>query len=199
MGGAGVGLSRCFTSDRLGYRDGRRYQTAGETCRRGTNIYPDTGGGWMNGRGDDTMTMFLGYGHMVDFFTSFEWWKTDPHDELVNSGVYCLAMPGEIYAMYLPKGGKATVRLECGSYQCDFVSALSGEKVCFRSRKGLPGPLRKFRTGTIGLCSSNENGEFPLYAAHATVPGVARFFASAFSNSVPTVCHPGDSRIRSPH
>ncbi len=39
------------------------YQTAGETCRRGTNIAPDTGGGWMNGRGDDTMTMFLGYGH----------------------------------------------------------------------------------------------------------------------------------------
>ena len=37
------------------------YQTAGETARRGTNIWPDTGGGWMNGRGDDTMTMFVGY------------------------------------------------------------------------------------------------------------------------------------------
>jgi hypothetical protein len=60
------------------------YQTAGETARRGTNIWPDTGGGWMNGRGDDTMTMFQGYGHMVDFFTSFDWWKTEPHDELVN-------------------------------------------------------------------------------------------------------------------
>ena len=31
------------------------YGTAGETCRRGTNIWPDTGGGWINGRGDDTM------------------------------------------------------------------------------------------------------------------------------------------------
>jgi hypothetical protein len=104
------------------------YQTAGETCRRGTNIAPDTGGGWMNGRGDDTMTMFLGYGHMVDFFTSFEWWKTDPHDELVDNGVaYCLAKPGEIYALYLPKGGKVTLKLDAGSYDGMWFSALSGE------------------------------------------------------------------------
>ncbi len=105
------------------------YQTAGETCRRGTNIAPDTGGGWMNGRGDDTMTMFLGYGHMVDFFTSFEWWKTDPHDELVDNGAWCLAKPGDIYAIYLPKGGQVTVKLEAGAYNAVWFSALSGEKI----------------------------------------------------------------------
>ena len=60
------------------------YGTAGETARRGINIWPDTGGGWINGRGDDTMVMLKGYAHMVDFFTSFEWWKTDPHDDLVD-------------------------------------------------------------------------------------------------------------------
>jgi hypothetical protein len=70
------------------------YQTAGESARRGTNIWPDSGGGWLNGRGDDTQTMFLGYGHIVDFFTSFEWWKTNPHDELVTQGDYCLAACG---------------------------------------------------------------------------------------------------------
>lgn len=112
------------------------YQTAGETCRRGTNIYPDTGGGWMNGRGDDTMTMFLGYGHMVDFITSFEWWKTEPHDELVNNGNYCLAEPGKIYAIYLPKSGNVTVRLEPGEYDATWVSALSGEKVPLPIAKG---------------------------------------------------------------
>jgi hypothetical protein len=37
----------------------------------------------------------------VDFFTIFEWWKTGTHDELVNNGNYCLAKPGEIYAVYL--------------------------------------------------------------------------------------------------
>jgi hypothetical protein len=112
------------------------YQTAGETCRRGTNIYPDTGGGWMNGRGDDTMTMFLGYGHMVDFITSFEWWKTDPHDELVDNGAYCLAKPGETYAVYLPKGGKVTVKLEPGTYDASWFSALSGERIAIGAVNG---------------------------------------------------------------
>ena len=112
------------------------YQTAGETCRRGTNIYPDTGGGWMNGRGDDTMTMFLGYGHMVDFFTSFDWWKTDPHDELVDNGAYCLAKPGEVYAVYLPKGGKVNVKLQPGTYEAHWVSALTGEEVVLPAAEG---------------------------------------------------------------
>jgi hypothetical protein len=37
------------------------YGTAGETARRGVGIWPDTGGGWMNGRSDDTTTMLAGY------------------------------------------------------------------------------------------------------------------------------------------
>jgi len=85
----------------------------------------------MNGRGDDTMTMFLGYGHMVDFITSFEWWKTEPHDELVKgspSSAYCLARPSEIYAVYLPNGGKAMLSLEPGTYHASWMSALSGDK-----------------------------------------------------------------------
>jgi len=105
------------------------YGTAGETCRRGTNIWPDTGGGWINGRGDDTMTMLKGYEHMVDFFTSFEWWKTEPHDELVNSGAYCLAKPGEIYAVYLPNSGKVTINLTPGTYSARWFSAFTGEVV----------------------------------------------------------------------
>jgi hypothetical protein len=107
------------------------YGTAGETARRGTNVWPDTGGGWINGRGDDTMTMLKGYEHMVDFFLSFEWWKAEPHDELVaaNNGAYCLAKPGEIYAVYLPKGGTATVRLEPGTYSARWFNAFTGEIV----------------------------------------------------------------------
>jgi hypothetical protein len=112
------------------------YQTAGETCRRGTNIAPDTGGGWMNGRGDDTMTMFLGYGHMVDFFTGFEWWKTEPHDELVDGGAYCLAKPKEIYAIYLPQGKKVTIKLEPGIYNATWFSALDGEKIALPPAEG---------------------------------------------------------------
>jgi len=105
------------------------YQTAGETARRGTNVGADMGGGWMNGRGDDTMTMFLGYGHMVDFFTSFEWWKTNPHDDLVNSGNYCLADPGKTYVIYIPHPGKATIQLQPGSYKAYWFSAVTGERI----------------------------------------------------------------------
>jgi hypothetical protein len=104
------------------------YQTAGETARRGTNVWPDTGGGWFNGRGDDTMTMFEGYGHMVDFFTSFDWWKTEPHDELVDNGNYCLAEPGELYAVYLPHGGRVDVKLSAGRYQGVWWNAMTGEQ-----------------------------------------------------------------------
>ncbi|MBZ5593759.1 MAG: DUF4038 domain-containing protein [Acidobacteriia bacterium] len=105
------------------------YGTAGETCRRGTNIWPDTGGGWINGRSDDTTVMLNGYEHMVDFFTSFEWWKTEPHDELVNNGAFCLAKPGEIYAVYLPKEGDVTIKLEPGTYQATWFSAFTGQKI----------------------------------------------------------------------
>lgn len=53
----------------------------------------------MNGRGDDTQTMFVGYTHIVEFFTSFDWWKANPHDELVNAGNWCLADEGSAYAV----------------------------------------------------------------------------------------------------
>jgi hypothetical protein len=104
------------------------YGTTGESARRGTNIWPNTGGGWLNGRGDDTMVMLIGYAHLVDFFTSFQWWKTEPHDELVNNGAYCLAKPGEIYTIYLPKGGDVTLQLEPGNYDASWFSAFTGEK-----------------------------------------------------------------------
>jgi hypothetical protein len=105
------------------------YQTAGESARRGTNVWPDSGGGWVNGRGDDSMTMFVGFAHIVDFMTSFEWWKTNPHDELVDHGNYCLADPGHIYAVYLPQGGRFTLQLEPATYSVTWFSPLTGERI----------------------------------------------------------------------
>jgi hypothetical protein len=104
------------------------YQTTGETARRGTNVLPDTGGGWISGRGDDSMTMLQGYAHIVDFFMSFEWWKTEPHDELVNQGNYCLAAPGATYAVYLPHGGTVTVQLGAGSFRGAWFDPSTGER-----------------------------------------------------------------------
>jgi hypothetical protein len=103
------------------------YQTTGETAKRGTGMGPDTGGGWVNGRGDDTMVMLKGYAHMVHFFTSFACWKADPHDELVNNGAFCLAELGRLYVIYLPHGGNVTARLEPGRYEVKWFSPRSGE------------------------------------------------------------------------
>ena len=105
------------------------YGTAGETARRGVGIWPDTGGGWMNGRSDDTTTMLAGYAHMVDFLTSFEWWKTEPHDELVDARNWCLAEPGRTYAVYLPNAGKVTIRLLAGRYDAQWFDPLTGETI----------------------------------------------------------------------
>jgi hypothetical protein len=102
------------------------YQTTGETARRGTGYWPDTGGGWVNGRGDPSMTMLKDYAHVVDFFTSFDWWRMEPHDELVNNGAFCLAEPGKVYAVYQPKGGSVTVKLAPGRYRPTWFNARTG-------------------------------------------------------------------------
>ena len=104
--------------------------------------YTDTGGGWLNGRGDASMTMLEEYGHMVDFFTSFRWWSTEPHDELVTDGRYCLAKPGETYAIYLPRGGVVTVRLLRGRYRAEWWNAATGEKVTLRAVETIEGPWK---------------------------------------------------------
>lgn len=136
------------------------YQTTGESARRGTNVWPDTGGGWMNGRGDDTMTMLDGYAHMVEFFEGFDWWKTEPHDELVTGRAYCLAQPGETYAAYLPHGGRTTIDLAEGAFDAEWFDATTGRTRPLGTVEGprwtspdSPGPgdwallLRRHRTG----------------------------------------------------
>ena len=103
------------------------YQTTGETARRGTGYWPDTGGGWVNGRGDDTMVLLRGHAHIAEFFTSFDWWRTEPHDELVDAGAFCLAEPGRLYAVYLPMGRKVRIKLTAGLYAASWFNPRSGK------------------------------------------------------------------------
>ena len=113
------------------------YQTTGETAKRGTGVPPDTGGGWVNGRGDETMTMLQGYAKIVHFFKSIEWWTTNPHDELVNSAAFCLADPGKLYVVYLPHGGGATVTLGPGRYEAKWFNPRTGEYAVLSAADGL--------------------------------------------------------------
>ena len=73
------------------------------------------------------MVMLSGYAHMVRFFKTFEWWKTEPHDELVNNGGFCLAERGQLYVVYLPRGGDVSVQLDPGRYQAKLFNPRSGE------------------------------------------------------------------------
>lgn len=103
------------------------YQTTGETAERGTGFPPDSGGGWVNGRGDNTMTMLQGYAHLVDFFTSFDWWRATPRNELVRGGAFCLAETGKLYAVYLPHPAHVTLTLAPGNYHARWFNARSGQ------------------------------------------------------------------------
>ena len=106
------------------------YQTTGETAKR------VNAGGYISGRADATMILLEMQSHMVDFFTSFDWWKADPHDELVDNGAFCLAQPGKIYAVYLSHGGRVNVKLEPGAYTATWFHCRSGETIPIGSAAG---------------------------------------------------------------
>lgn len=89
------------------------YQTTGETAEYGTGAGEDTGGGWINGRGNDQMTMLRYYQIMKNAFELTQYWKLSPRNDLVNLGNLCLAHEGHEYLIYsriqhcrvkLPKG-----------------------------------------------------------------------------------------------
>jgi hypothetical protein len=103
------------------------YQTTGESARRGTGIPPDTGGGWVNGRGDETMTMLAGYGHIVEFFTAFDWYNCVPLAESVEGPACCLGQLGNLYILYFRDGGRATVHLTEDRFQGKWFNPRTGQ------------------------------------------------------------------------
>jgi hypothetical protein len=76
------------------------YQTTGETAEFGTGAGEDTGGGWINGRGNSKMTMLNYYRIMKECFEQTEYWKLKPASQLVNYGNLCLANAGNEYFVY---------------------------------------------------------------------------------------------------
>ncbi|MHB0958894.1 MAG: DUF5060 domain-containing protein [Pirellulaceae bacterium] len=103
------------------------YQTTGETANRGVGFPPDTGGGWVGGRGDDSMTMLRGYAHTVDFLTSFDWWRLSPRNDLVRGSAYCLAEAGKLYVVYMPRPDTVSLTLAPGNYHARWFNPRSGQ------------------------------------------------------------------------
>lgn len=104
------------------------YQTTGERADDGTGAGKDSGGGWINGRGNNTMNMLQGYGYIVDVFQKVAYWKMNPHQELVSYGNLCLAEPGKQYLIYsrLPY---CRVTLQKGQpYEVQMINPRTGEE-----------------------------------------------------------------------
>jgi len=53
-----------------------------------------------------------------------------------DHGAWCLAKPGEIYAIYLPKEGNVIVKLDPGTYRATWFSAFTGERIPLQPVQG---------------------------------------------------------------
>ena len=64
---------------------------------------------------------------LYDFFTTrTEYWKMAPHLESVASHNVLLALPGEEYVAYFPRGGTNSVGLAAGTYAVEWLRARPG-------------------------------------------------------------------------
>ena len=115
---------------RLGDLPGRRLPDHRRTRRPRHRLGPDTGGGWINGRGDDTMTMLELYGHIYDFFTAHHLVETAARtptssspssrirkaagqDQALRAEAFAARnAEGDLAAVYVPDGGVVTLKGE---------------------------------------------------------------------------------------
>ena len=62
----------------------------------------------------------------LDFFRqNLPFQEMTPEDGLVSAG-WCAAKPGEVYAIYLPNGGSATLQLAAGTYSVQWYNPRAG-------------------------------------------------------------------------
>ena len=67
--------------------------------------------------------------------------EMSPADELTsNPDDYCLAAPGSVYALYLPRGGSVDLRLEASEYSVQWFSPRRGGPLQSGSVSNVQGP-----------------------------------------------------------
>jgi hypothetical protein len=74
----------------------------------------------------------------------------EPHNALVKEGVaFCLAKPGSVYALYLPKGGEVQVELpKDSSYEYAWWNPANGKDGRFEKKARTSGGTQKFTAPT---------------------------------------------------
>jgi hypothetical protein len=96
------------------------YQTTGESAANGL-------GGWINGLGDDSMTMLDGYRLLRTFFESIPWWRMEPRPDLVAAPVRCLAETGVRHVVYSPDGRVPETRFPTDGFRTRIFNPRSGD------------------------------------------------------------------------
>ena len=86
------------------------------------------------------------------FMELLPFWEMEPHDELVKSGTaFCLAKPGEVYALYLPTGGNVTVKLPVnGNFEIAWWNPANGQDGHFQNRARVNGGTHRFAAPADG-------------------------------------------------
>jgi hypothetical protein len=82
---------------------------------------------------------------LYDFFTSLPFWRMEPFDGVAPETVVALAEPGQIYVIYLPDGGVATIDLSAasGPLEVEWLDPRSGYATPGQSTSG--GGKRSFK------------------------------------------------------
>jgi len=80
------------------------------------------------------------------FMESLPFRDMEPQGEVVESGqAFCLAKPGEVYALYLPIGGHVTVRLPAGrSFEIAWWNPDNGQEGHFQNQAQVNGGPQRF-------------------------------------------------------
>ena len=86
------------------------------------------------------------------FMESLPFWEMEAHDEVIESGTaFCLAKPGEAYALYLPTGGNVTVRLPMnGNFEIAWWNPANGHDGHFQNQAQADGGLRQLTSPADG-------------------------------------------------
>jgi len=86
------------------------------------------------------------------FMESLPFWEMESHDEVVKAGkAFCLAKPGEVYALYLPLGGSVTVSLPPnGRFEAAWWNPANGKDGRFQNRARVSGGLRQLTPPSDG-------------------------------------------------
>lgn len=106
--------------------------------------------------------------YALEFFQQYlPFTQMHPADELVAGGTaWCFALPGKLYALYLPEGGSAQLRVEAGTYALKWYNPRRGGALVAGSVPRITGP----GTRGLGLPPQEQNEDWAVLVERVASP-----------------------------